>query len=71
LLDEENAVERMDGWMEGWKIDKENAEDDFLLRAKIFCSTTKKGAKSKCRRRGRRNLYRVQLIESSYCKEPE
>jgi hypothetical protein len=56
--------------MDGWEIDKENAEDDFLLRAKFFRFTTKKGAKSKRRRRGRRNLYRVQLIESSYCNEP-
>jgi hypothetical protein len=45
LLDEENAVERMDGWMDG-KSTRKNAEDDFLLRTKFFRSTTKKGAKS-------------------------
>jgi hypothetical protein len=46
LFDEEDAVERMDGWMDR-KSTKKNAEDDFLLRAKIFRSTTRKGAKSK------------------------
>jgi hypothetical protein len=45
LLDEEDAVERMDGWMEG-KSTRKDAEDDFLLRTKKFRSTTKKGAKS-------------------------
>jgi hypothetical protein len=29
------------GWMDGWKIDQENAEDDFLLRVKILLYSEK------------------------------
>ena len=32
-LNEEDAVERMDGWMDE-KSTRKNAEDDFLLRVK-------------------------------------
>jgi hypothetical protein len=41
LLDEEDAVERMDGWMDG-KSTRKTLRTTFLLRVKIFALQRKR-----------------------------